>query len=161
MYNLQTLSIFARNYGCRFNRMHSDKGIEVPAAVEEGNQQGYNSAFYPSFWCVEYSTDGVNYAKVEGKEAVMRTLPWFHYYGCMKDTVYPTSTEAGMGYTEHVFPLPANLLGHEKIWLRISPARKVVSTAAYRFQENGLLTPYLNGTCMVNFGTVKVAYKAE
>lgn len=126
-----------------------------------GNQQGYNSAFYPSFWCVEYSTDGVNYAKVEGKEAVMRTLPWFHYYGCMKDTVYPTSTEAGMGYTEHVFPLPANLLGHEKIWLRISPARKVVSTAAYRFQENGLLTPYLNGTCMVNFGTVKVAYKAE
>ena len=101
----------------------------------------------------------MNYAKVLGKEAVLRSLPWYSTYVNMKDTGYPTSSEAGMGFTEHIFPLPASLLGHEKIWIRISPSRKVVSTAAYRNQEGGLMTPYLNGECMVNFGTIKVAYK--
>lgn len=124
-----------------------------------GIQQVYNSAFYPSFWCVEYSVDGQNYSKVDNKEVVLRSLSWYHYYGNMKDAPYHTSAEAGMGYTEHVFSLPSSLLGHEKVWLRISPARKVVSTAAYTGQEQGLLTPYLNGECTVNFGTVKVAYK--
>lgn len=137
----------------------SGEGLYVAFTFSAGNQQAYNSSFYPSFWCVEYSSDGVNYAKVQGKEAVLRSLPWYSTYVNMKDTGYPTSSEAGMGFTEHMFPLPASLLGHEKIWIRISPSRKVVSTAAYRNQESGLMTPYLNGECLVNFGSVKVAYR--
>lgn len=124
-----------------------------------GNQQAYNSSFYPTYWCVEYSVDGNNYARVEGKEIVMRSLPWYCTYVNMKDTGYPISSEAGLGYTEHLVRLPSELLGHEKVWIRISPARKVVSTASYRDQDKGLLTPYLNGECVVNFGTVKVAYR--
>lgn len=139
----------------------SGEGMYLAFSFSAGTQQAYNSSFYPSYWCVEYSVDGVNYAKVENKEAVLRSLPWYSTYVNMKDVGYPTSSEAGMGYTEHIFPLPASLLGHDKVWLRISPSRKVVSTVAYRNQENGLLTPYLNGECIVNFGTVKVAYKAE
>ena len=133
--------------------------MDVAFTFSAGNQQAYNSSFYPSFWCVEYSVDGINYSKVEGKEAVLRSLPWYSTYVNMKDVGYPTSSEAGMGFTEHVFPLPADLLGHDKVWIRISPSRKIVSTAAYASQEFGLLTPYLNGECLVNFGTIKVGYK--
>ena len=137
----------------------SGEGMYLAFTFSSGIQQAYNSAFYPSYWCVEYSVDGVNYTKVEGKEAVMRSLPWYSTYENLKDTGCPMSSEAGMGYTEHMFRLPAELLGHEKVLLRISPARKIVSTVAYRNQENGLLTPYLNGECVVNFGTIKVGYR--
>ena len=90
---------------------------------------------------------------------MMRSLPWYSTYDNLNDTGCPMSSEAGMGYTEHMFRLPVELLGHEKVWLRISPAKKIVSTVAYRNQENGLLTPYMNGECVVNFGTIKVGYR--
>jgi hypothetical protein len=60
--------------------------------------------------------------------------------------------------TEHLVNLPARLLGQERVFIRISPSRKVVSGLADFQQEKGVLTKSLKGTAVVCFGTIKIAY---
>lgn len=116
------------------------------------------SMWYPSFWCVEYSVDGQSYEKVNIPDITLRSVPWWYMYKNLKDDQYATSNEAGLGMTEHLVNLPKQLLGQERVFIRISPSRKVVSGLADFQQEKGVLTKSLKGTAVVCFGSIKVAY---
>ena len=80
---------------------------------------------YPVHWCLEYSVDGENYTIVPpsvstGKDYVhARTSPWTPgYVGSVK---YYTSGYTGMGFTDHIFALPSEIMGKEKVYVRFRP----------------------------------------
>lgn len=80
---------------------------------------------YPLHWCMEWSTDGEEYTVVPpavatGKDYVhARTSPWEPgYVGSVK---YLTSAYTGIGFTDHVFDLPSDVVGKSKVYVRFRP----------------------------------------
>ena len=80
---------------------------------------------YPLHWCMEWSTDGEQYSVVPpsvatGKDYVhARTSPWEPgYVGSVK---YLTSAYTGMGFTDHIFALPSDVIGKSKVYVRFRP----------------------------------------
>lgn len=80
---------------------------------------------YPLHWCMEWSVDGQNYTIVSpsvetGKDYVhARTSPWEPgYVGSVK---YLTSAYTGIGFTDHVFALPSDVIGKSKVYVRFRP----------------------------------------
>ena len=80
---------------------------------------------YPLHWCMEWSTDGEQYSIVPpavatGKDYVhARTSPWEPgYVGSVK---YLTSAYTGMGFTDHIFALPSDVIGKSKVYVRFRP----------------------------------------
>jgi hypothetical protein len=80
---------------------------------------------YPLHWCLEWSTDGQQYSVVPpavatGKDYVhARTSPWEPgYVGSVK---YLTSAYTGMGFTDHIFALPSDVIGKSKVYVRFRP----------------------------------------
>ncbi|MBQ7518218.1 MAG: BACON domain-containing protein [Bacteroidales bacterium] len=87
---------------------------------------------WPAHWCVEYSlNDGASYTIVNncvtGEPYVhMRGLPFAKAF--LNGQWYFTPEQAGMGFTQHHFVLPADVLGKEKVRIRLRPYdKKIVS----------------------------------
>ncbi len=87
-----------------------------------------NHAFknFPSRWCVEYSSGpGLPYIVVPSMETA---APYVHLrsYGFggpmnVDGRSYNPSYSTGMGYTEHFFEFPDDILGKEEVRVRIRP----------------------------------------
>lgn len=134
----------------------------VAFTMSAGCQTTVTSDNYPSFWNVSYSTDGKNYTSSCEQDATMRSLPvpWTgRNTGLMDGHQYEMSAECGLGYTEHIFNLPAHLLGSRQIYIKISPSRKILATLAYLNRDCRALRPEVSDTCYVNFGEVIIAYR--
>jgi len=112
---------------------------------------------YPSHWTVSYSTDGVHFNKVPEFRADLRSLPYSS--GKVDGKSYETSAEAGIGYTEHIAKLPASLLGNKKVWVRLSPADRIVANMAYLHRDMMEATADWDGPCTVNIGEVQILYR--
>jgi len=115
------------------------------------------SALYPSWWQVSWSTDGVNFTTVPESLANMRSLPYSN--GEYEGKSYETSAEAGIGYTEHLAVLPSGLFGQKRVFVKLSPARKVAASMSYLHRDNVELYPELTDRCYVNFGEIQVRYR--
>ena len=117
-----------------------------------------NSSYdYPVYWRVDWSTDGRNFTRVDCPDFVLRSLPWW-WRNNVDGKNYETSTEAGMGFTEHLVSLPRELFGQKNVTLRLSPARKNVATLAFEQSDKGALRPNLKTRTYVNFGAFAVRY---
>ena len=123
-----------------------------------GDMWGHNTAWFPAWWCIEYSIDGKRFFRLNAPEAEMRSLTWGTKVDNVAGATYGTSGEAGLGMTDHLYKLPAFLFGREHVYLRISPSRKVVRSLSPRYSADGLLTPELNAKVTVQFGSFKVFY---
>ena len=95
---------------------------------------------YPLHWCLEWSVDGQNYTIVPpsvatGKEYVhARTSPWEPgYVGSVK---YLTSAYTGMGYTDHVFALPSDIIGKSKVYVRFRPYDTYMASLPIEWDKN-------------------------
>ena len=79
-----------------------------------------NAWGFPSEWQVSWSIDGTQYHKIEGI-LPLRPLYWNDkkIEGIGERNL---SYDAAMGYLTHSLRLPAELLGQEKVYIRISPA---------------------------------------
>lgn len=96
---------------------------------------GYTSAStarsWPAHWCVEYSANGGEWTLVpncvNGKDFVhMRGLSWSKTY--YNGQWYQTPAQAGLGFSQHSFRLPADALGVSDLKIRLRPYdRKIVS----------------------------------
>ncbi len=122
-----------------------------------GDLNAQTSYAFPVYWCVEYSLDGVRFARLKTPEIVLRSSPWW-WVNDINGNSHVTSYEAGMGFTEHIVKLPAGLLGREKIVLRIKPMSKNVATLALEQTDRGANRPNLTTMTYVNFGTISVRY---
>lgn len=112
---------------------------------------------YPAHWQVSYSTDGVSFITVPDFIADLHSLPYSS--GSVDGKTYETSAEAGIGYTEHIVTLPASLLGSSKVWVRLSPADRIVANMAYLHRDVMEATAGSDGPCTVNIGEVQILYR--
>ena len=122
-----------------------------------GRLSQQTSALYPSWWQVSWSTDGVNFTAVPESLANMHSLPYSA--GEYDGKSYETSAEAGIGYTEHLCELPKSLFGCKKVFVKLSPARKVAASMSYLHRDNMEIYPELTEKCYVNFGEISVRYR--
>ena len=122
-----------------------------------GRLSQQTSALYPSWWQVSWSTDGVDFTAVPESLANMHSLPYSA--GEYDGKSYETSAEAGIGYTEHLCELPASLFGCKKVFVKLSPARKVAASMSYLHRDNMEIYPDLTEKCYVNFGEISVRYR--
>lgn len=105
---------------------------------------GYNSAAtarsWPAHWCVEYTVDGgsswtvVNNC-VSGKPYVhMRGLPWSKTF--YNGQWYQTPAQAGLGFSQHSFRLPQEVLGHENVTIRLRPYDRYIVSLPLDWQDD-------------------------
>lgn len=116
-----------------------------------------NAAFFPCWWKVQYSFDGVSYKDASG-EICCRCTPWW-WGRRIKDSNYSLSYECGLGYTEHVVMLPQECFGRQKVYVRVVPSRRNASTYSVTQSDKAAITKGLKKTTVVNFGSIAVRYK--
>lgn len=135
----------------------SGRNLIVLFTFGAGEINAQTSYGFPVYWCVEYSIDGENFKRVSDKDIVLRSVPWW-WINNVNGECYQTSTEAGMGFTEHMVSLPAEAFGKQKVIVRISPSRKNAATLAYEQSDRGALRPNYEQMTSISFGTVAVRY---
>lgn len=95
---------------------------------------GYTSAStarsWPAHWCLEYSVDGgKNWSLVKdpvtgGDYVHMRGLPWERAF--LNGQWYQTSSQAGMGFSQHSFVLPSDVLDRDEVQLKLRPYDRTI-----------------------------------
>ena len=117
-----------------------------------------SSYAYPSWWGVEYSTDGRSWTRVPDAAFRLRSYPWW-YDNEVDGSRYITSYEAGLGATEHAVLLPSELLGQKDVWIRFAPAGRIVSSLAASGQDQILLQRNMREKPTVNFCSFAIRYR--
>jgi hypothetical protein len=121
---------------------------------------------YPSHWCVEYSTDGVNYqlaenADLSGKEYVhLRNITFTKI--SLGSYSIPTTTSTALGASAHAFCLPSDAFGKEKVSVRIRPYDTVMSALPAVFTgeiENSAVTEHSDISDNVSFQDIFIRYR--
>lgn len=82
---------------------------------------------FPTYWQVEYSTDGTSYTTLPNSTYCVRPLGWWG----------GTLLFVTQGLTDHTFSLPTSLLGKTSVYVRLKPKSNVCTTSTGA--ENGTL----------------------
>lgn len=140
----------------------SGKDMFLAFTAAGGNRSTDTSFGYPSFWKVQWSLDGVSFTDVDAREINMKNL-WHDWFGAPRKHVdgedYELSYESAIGFNEYLVHLPSSLLGQGRVYLRITPSRKIVSSVGYMHKDNVTLRPQMEGLCYVNFGEIIIGYR--
>ena len=124
------------------------------------------SKTFPAHWCVEYSVDGGETYKlvndfVSGNEYVhMRSLPWWD--ATVNGTLYKTCAAAGLGFSQHAVLLPAEVLGLEKLIVRLRPYDNVLTSLPITWDGDSETTLIQSSTTNANYvkiGSAKFSVK--
>ena len=124
------------------------------------------SKTFPAHWCVEYSVDGgvtYNLVKdfVSGKDYVhMRSLPWWD--ATVNGTLYKTCAAAGLGFSQHAVLLPSEVLGLDKIIVRLRPYDNVLTSLPVTWDGNSETAFIQSSTSSANYikiGSAKFSVK--
>ena len=121
---------------------------------------------YPAHWCVECSVDdGATWIPV--KKSItsdqpyvhMRSLPWPKAQ--INGRSYMTAAEAGMGFTQHAFHLPAAVAGKASFKIGLRPYDDVVTILPFDWKsstETGHIeySTTLSGGLRVRFGSIRL-----
>lgn len=105
-----------------------------------GTISATTSQYFPAHWCVEYSIDGGNtYTLVKdnvtGEDYThLRTLPWWDI--TIAGVKYYTTTSCGLGATQHVAVLPAEVFGKDKVRIRLRPYDDVMSIFPINWKDD-------------------------
>ena len=124
------------------------------------------SKTFPAHWCVEYSVDGgvtYNLVKdfVSGKDYVhMRSLPWWD--ATVNGTLYKTCAAAGLGFSQHAVLLPSEVLGLDKLIVRLRPYDNVLTSLPVTWDGNSETAFIQSSTSSANYikiGSAKFSVK--
>ena len=135
----------------------SGENLIVAFAFGAGVISAETSYHFPVYWGVEYSTDGQNFYRIARRPVALRSVPWW-YVNNIGGVTYQTSSEAGLGFTEHRFKLPQDAFGHKNVTVRIVPISKNAATLAATKSDRASLRPTLMTDTYVSFGSVVVRY---
>ena len=122
-----------------------------------GEISAITSLHFPVYWGVEYSIDGKHFYRIKHNPITLRSVPWW-YVNNVGGATYPTSEEAGLGFTEHMVKLPADAFGCKNVTVRIVPITKNAATLATRNSDKAMLRPSLMTDTYVSFGALAVRY---
>ena len=112
---------------------------------------------FPTQWQVSWSTDGQTYNAVDGVIA-LRPMFWGdqEIKGIGKRNL---AYDAAMGFTEHSVKLPAQVLGQEKLFIRIAPCSDVVAVIPADPEasiDGGRITPDAANPFHLNVGKISL-----
>ena len=133
------------------------ENLMVAFSFGAGEINAQTSYDFPVYWGVEYSTDGQNFYRVAHNAITLRSVPWW-YVNDIGGATYPTSEEAGLGFTEHMVKLPKDVFGSKNVTVRIVPVAKNAATLATRNTDKASLRPNLMTDTYVSFGSLAVRY---
>ena len=97
-----------------------------------GNISASYSKTFPAHWCVEYSVDGgetytILNDYISGKPYIhLRSLPWWD--ATVNGALYKTCSAAGLGFSQHAYLLPADVLGKDMLKVRLRPYDAKITT---------------------------------
>ena len=104
----------------------SGRGLSFDFSFLAGNHDINRSWGFPVEWKVEYSVDGMPFTDA-GRVFVLR--PIFYADRPIQNLgMRRLSYDTALGFTEYSVPLPASLLGHKSLVVRLSPASAVLAT---------------------------------
>ncbi len=135
----------------------SGENLMVAFSFGAGEISADTSMNFPVYWGVEYSTDGKQFYRIAHKPITLRSVPWW-YSNNIGGVCYPTSEEAGLGFTEHMVKLPADAFGCKNVTVRIVPITKNAATLASTKSDRAALRPNLTKSTYVSFGAFAVRY---
>ncbi len=135
----------------------SGDNLIVAFSFGAGEISAATSLHFPVYWGVEYSTDGKHFYRIAHKPITLRSVPWW-YMNDIGGATYPTSEEAGLGFTEHMVKLPDEVFGCKNVTVRIVPITKNAATLATRNTDKAALRPNLMTDTYVSFGSLAVRY---
>lgn len=122
---------------------------------------------FPAHWCVDYSLDGGE-SWENAANAINSGKPYVHLrsiatytlqYGSYK---IPTPTRAGLGASEHIFTLPAQVLGKDQLLIRIRPYDTVLSGIPTLYDgetETSEVTSTMSVQDYVSFQDIFIRYR--
>lgn len=131
--------------------------LMVAFSFGAGEINAQTSYDFPVYWGVEYSIDGKNFYRIATSPKTLRSVPWW-YVNDIGGVTYPTSEEAGLGFTEHRVLLPKDAFGCKNVTVRIVPIAKNAATLATRNTDKAALRHNLMTDTYVSFGSIVVRY---
>lgn len=121
----------------------STEGLQGKAATFDftfvaGNHSIDMSYGYPCDWKVEYSIDGVHFITA-ATDISLRSMIWTNMRsGGLKGNRL-LSYDCTTGFTEHSIPLPAAILGHKRVIVRLSPCSTRIATIPKDYADNSFV----------------------
>jgi hypothetical protein len=110
----------------------SGSGMLFSFDFAAGNISASYSKTFPAHWCVEYSVDGgetytILNDYISGKPYIhLRSLPWWD--ATVNGALYKTCSAAGLGFSQHAYLLPADVLGKDMLKVRLRPYDAKITT---------------------------------
>ena len=144
----------------------SGSGLLFTYDITAGTVSITYSKTFPAHWCVEYSVDGgQNYTLVNdfvsGKAYVhMRSLPWWD--ATINGTLYKTCAAAGLGFSQHAVMLPGEVLGLDKLIVRLRPYDNVLTTLPVTWDgssETAFIQSSTSSANYIKIGSAKFSVK--
>ena len=144
--------------------------MQLSFDIAAGNGDMKSCHNFPYEWKVEYSLDAVEWQvlpdAVTGKDFfAVRTVPT--WTKSVDDKKYPTQYDCGFGLQQHVFNIPSEAMGKNKVHIRITPASSVLtaihvsSDKSSRDKSDGsnFAKPTNSSMTYIRFGTIRVDYR--
>ena len=118
------------------------------------------SSGFPCDWKVEYSIDGVHFVTAASNIS-LRTMIWTNMASRTMKGNRLLSYDCATGFTEHSIPLPAAILGHKRVIVRLSPCSTRLATIPKNYADNSFTEEVkedLNRGFALRIGGVSVKY---
>ena len=143
----------------------STEGLQGKAATFDftfvaGNHSIDMSSGFPCDWKVEYSIDGVHFVTAASNIS-LRTMIWTNMMSRTMKGNRLLSYDCTTGFTEHSIPLPAAILGHKRVIVRLSPCSTRLATIPKNYADNSFTEEVkedLNRGFALRIGGVSVKY---
>ncbi len=121
----------------------STEGLQGKAATFDftfvvGNHSIDMSHGFPCDWQVQYSVDGVNFVTA-ATNISLRTMLWTNMRSGKLKGNRLLSYDCATGFTEHSIPLPAAILGHKRVLVRLSPCSTHLATIPKNYADNSFV----------------------
>jgi hypothetical protein len=125
-------------------------GHSLAVSFAQGGGSGNATTYHvPTYWQIEYSTDGTNYTLLPNSTYGVRPLPT---WGNNALFTWP-------GQQDHCFFLPDALLGQTDVYVKLVAASNICGTNAPDGGEGGQITASTNtGTVSVRFNSITFTY---
>lgn len=144
--------------------------VHVSFDIAAGNGNMETCEKFPYDWKVECSLDGKTWTLVkdnvtgEDRFAVRSVPTWNKTIDGKK---YQTQYDCGFGLQQHNFKLPAEVVGKEKVIVKISPASKIYTvlhptsakSSRLKSDNSNVASPTNAAVTCIRFGTIRVDYK--
>lgn len=140
-------------------------GILMTFDMGVGAANFATSKAFPAHWMVEYALNDGEYKPLKetytGADYFhLRSIPFSDTYS--NGHQYRTSSQCGMGFTQHAYLIPADAFGQEKVSVRIRPYDDVITITPMLWSDDSeveKVSPSVLVQNYIRFGEINFRYR--